>query len=162
MQWLLVLETENDPITACRLMNIFRRKGLKILTLSMVAEPEGYRVTTVVDTNGNEAEHIFNFLRRTEGVQHVTWYSHAPTPAPAFVLAEAEGENGALARLLEAFPGSRVVISNSGKCLLEIPEEGVRHPGEIHSQSPGFLPFMRVRSTRREAQFEPVGAPTAR
>ncbi len=34
MQWLITLDTENDLIVTCRLMNAFRRKGLKIATLS--------------------------------------------------------------------------------------------------------------------------------
>ena len=36
MKWLLELETEKDPISICRLMNIFRRKGVNIVTLSGV------------------------------------------------------------------------------------------------------------------------------
>ncbi len=35
MQWLITLETENDLIVTCRLMNVFRRKGTKISTLAI-------------------------------------------------------------------------------------------------------------------------------
>jgi len=34
MQWLITLDTEQDLIVTCRLMNAFRRKGLKITTLA--------------------------------------------------------------------------------------------------------------------------------
>ena len=39
MQWLITLETEQDLIVTCRLMNVFRRKGLKITTLAMARGP---------------------------------------------------------------------------------------------------------------------------
>ena len=74
MQWLLELETEKDPISTCRLMNIFRRKGLNIVTLSLEAGPAEFSMKALVETAESEVAHIFNFLRRTEGVRHVTCY----------------------------------------------------------------------------------------
>jgi len=78
MQWLLELETDKDPITTCRLMNIFRRKGVNILTLSLVAGTASVSLRAVVETAESEVAHLFNFLRRTEGVQYVTCYRHEP------------------------------------------------------------------------------------
>ena len=49
MKWLIALETDNDPIAACRLMNIFRRKGLKIATLTLAAQPAGFSMMVLVE-----------------------------------------------------------------------------------------------------------------
>src|SRR5690349_20764023 len=76
MQWLLELDTEKDPISICRLMNIFRRKGVNIVTLSLEAGPAEFSMKARVETAETEAAHIFNFLRRTQGVRHVTCYRH--------------------------------------------------------------------------------------
>src|SRR5438094_384410 len=86
MQWLLALETEDDPIPACRLLNIFRRKSVKIGVLTLASRPGGYSMLALVETAEAEVEHIFNFLRRTEGVRHVTCYRHQPSPTASFVL----------------------------------------------------------------------------
>jgi len=74
MQWLLELETEKDPISICRLMNIFRRKGVSIVALSLEAGAAEFSMKALVETAESEVAHIFNFLRRTEGVRHVTCY----------------------------------------------------------------------------------------
>jgi hypothetical protein len=79
MQWLLELGTEKDPISLCRLMNIFRRKGVNLVTLSLASETAEFSLRAVVETAESEVAHIFNFLRRTEGVQHVTCYRHEPS-----------------------------------------------------------------------------------
>ncbi len=71
MRWLIALETEQGLITPCRLMNIFRRKGLKIITLAMAAQPSGYSITATIESPEENADHVFNVLRRTEGVRHV-------------------------------------------------------------------------------------------
>ena len=42
MQWLLTLECDRDPIVLCRLMNIFRRKGLEIENMVLGARAESY------------------------------------------------------------------------------------------------------------------------
>src|SRR5713226_1612933 len=102
VKWLVALETENDPITTCRLMNIFRRKGLKIVTLAMAAGHAAFSILAVLETPEAEMEHIFNFLRRTEGVQHVTYYRHNPGADASFVFVEADGESSSVARFLEA------------------------------------------------------------
>jgi acetolactate synthase regulatory subunit len=85
MQWLIALDTNGDPITSCRLMNIFRRKGVSIVTLAMAARPEGFSVVALAETPESEVEHVFNFLRRVEGTN--PWAtpllsSSMPTPTP--------------------------------------------------------------------------------
>ncbi len=74
MQWLLALETDDDPISICRLMNVFRRKGVNLVTLSLAARARGFSVMALVETSETEVEHLFNFLRRSAGVEHVTCY----------------------------------------------------------------------------------------
>jgi acetolactate synthase regulatory subunit len=76
MQWLITLETEKDTIVTCRLMNVFRRKGLKIVTLAMTTRPSGHSMIAVVELPEADVDHIFNFLRRIEGVRHVACYQH--------------------------------------------------------------------------------------
>ncbi len=76
MQWLITLETEQDLIVTCRLMNAFRRKGLKITTLAMAARPHGFSMMAVLDSPESAIDHLFNYLRRTEGVERVSYYQH--------------------------------------------------------------------------------------
>lgn len=76
MQWLITLETEKDPIVTCRLMNVFRRKGLKIVTLAMTTRPSGHSMIAVVELPEADIDHVFNFLRRMEGVRHVACHRH--------------------------------------------------------------------------------------
>jgi hypothetical protein len=83
MQWFTLLETNDDPITACRLMNIFRRKGLKIVNLSVAAQDQGFSWMAVLDVPEADRQHLFNYLRRTEGVEQVTWRPHAPASEAA-------------------------------------------------------------------------------
>lgn len=95
MQWLLKLETEKDPIIICRLMNIFRRKGVSILRLELEAIGSTFAVTALVDTRESDVPHLFNFLRRTEGVQEVTCYRHeAETDDPGARTGMAAGLGG--------------------------------------------------------------------
>src|SRR5436190_6517706 len=97
MQWLLELETERDPISTCRLMNIFRRKGVNIVALSLEAGPAEFSMKALVETAESEVAHIFNFLRRTEGVRHVTCYRHE-SAADAPVTAKGGGSKGMTSR----------------------------------------------------------------
>ena len=50
MQWLITLDTEQDPIVTCRLMNVFRRKGMKITTLAMAGRPNGFSMMAVLNS----------------------------------------------------------------------------------------------------------------
>ncbi len=156
IQWLLALETENDPIPACRLMNIFRRKSVKVATLTLTSEPSGYSLLALVETAESEVEHLFNFLRRTEGVRHVTCYRPEPSANAKFLLAEANGSG--TSRLLETFPGSKLVYRSQSKCLLEIPA-AVREDGVLAEA--GCLPFARVMTTRDTPSPELVQAPAS-
>lgn len=79
MRWLLALETEKDPIATCRLMNIFRRKGVGILKLELASAETGFALSALVETRDSDVPHLFHFLRRTEGVREVTCYRHEPS-----------------------------------------------------------------------------------
>jgi len=152
MQWLLTLETDNDMISICRLMNIFRRKSLKINTLTMSARVAGFSLMGVVESAETDIDYLFNFLRRTEGVQHVTCYRHEPFPNASFVFMDSEEDNSCVTRLLEAFPGSKLIFASHGKYLLEIPAEKRR--SVAGDRDPAFLPFACVKTTRHAAQQE--------
>jgi hypothetical protein len=158
MQWLISLETENDPIPACRLLNIFRRKGLKIGTFNLAASLTGFSLMAVVDTPETDVEHIYNFLRRTEGIRRVSYYRHAPSADASFVFIDSSANSSIVARFTQTFPESKIIFASNGKYLFEVlSEKGARKfvPG---FEEAGFLPFARVKTTHPEFRAELVGA----
>jgi acetolactate synthase regulatory subunit len=158
MQWLLTLESERDPIVICRLMNIFRRKGLSIETMALAAKPEGYSCVAVVDTPGTEIDHIFNFLRRTEGVSNVACYRHEPSAAAAFLFVESADHPENVKRILEAFPECEVIFASHGKYLFEVRSASQLPQNIAGLGEPGFLPLSRFKTSREHSQMELVGA----
>ena len=159
MQWLVTLETEHDMIAECRLMNIFRRKGLKIATFALATRTEGFSIMAVVETAESAVEHIFNFLRQTEGVQHVSCYRHTLAANASYVLIDAGPRASNVARILETFSKSKLIFASHGKYLLEIPAEG--QSGVLaDSADTEILPLARVMTTQSASHPELVGAPT--
>ncbi len=148
MQWLMALETNEDPITTCRLMNVFRRKGVKITTLALAARAGGYSLITLVETPEADVEHIFNYLRRTEGVHDVTYYRHEPAGKASFVFIDSEADSSSVTRFLKTVPESKLVFASHGKYLLEIPAEKLPRSTSASFGRPEFLPFARVRTSR--------------
>ncbi len=158
MQWLLTLESDRDPIVLCRLMNVFRRKGLEIETLALNAKPESYSLMAVVDSPQADVDHIYHFLRETSGVQGVACYRHEPTQDASFIFVESAGNSENLKRIQEAFPECKVVFASHGKYLVEVPKglpTGTQIPG---LNGPAFLPLSRVRTSQQHPQMELVGA----
>jgi acetolactate synthase regulatory subunit len=158
MQWLLTLESDRDPIVLCRLMNIFRRKGLEIETMALNAKPGSYSLMAVVDTPQADVDHIFHFLRRTDGVKGVTFYQHQPSQDASFIFVESAENPENLKRIQEAFPECKVIFASHGKYLVEVPSGfplGTQIPG---LNEPGFLPLSRVRTSQQHPQMELVGA----
>ena len=158
MQWMLTLESERDPIVICRLMNIFRRKGLSIETMALASKPEGYSCMAVVNTPGTDIDHIFNFLRRTEGVSDVACYRHEPSVAASFLFVESDAHPGNINRILEAFPESKVIFASHGKYLFEVRSASQLPAGVPGLGEPGFLPLSRFKTSREHSQMELVGA----
>jgi hypothetical protein len=157
MLWLVTLETDNDPIPACRLMNIFRRKGVQIVNLSLSAGPTGFSLLSVVETPEGEVEHLFNYLRRVEGVRNVSCYRREPSAPASFVLIDAETESSILARFRQNFSLSRLVFSSGGKHLYEIAADGRSPSATSIFREPGFLPFSRVKASRDVQRPDLVG-----
>lgn len=158
MQWLLTLESDRDPIVLCGLMNIFRRKGLVIETMAVAAKPETYSLMAVVESPASDVDHIFNFLRRTDGVVGVTFYQHEPAQDASFIFVESAESSENLQRIRKAFPECKVVFASHGKYLVEIPSGttlGTEVPG---LGEPGFLPLSRVKTSGQHRQMELVGA----
>ena len=158
MQWLLTLESDRDPIVLCRLMNIFRRKGLEIETLALNAKAESYSLMAVVESPQKDVDHIFHFLRESSGVLGVAYYRHEPTQDASFIFVESAENPENIKRIQEAFPESKVVFASHGKYLVEIPSglfTGAKFPG---LEEPGFLPLSRVRASQHYPQMELVGA----
>ncbi len=159
MQWLMALETNNDPISICRLMNIFRRKGVGVVTLTLAARPEGFSLMALVETPEADVEHLFNFLRRTEGVDHVTYYRHEPSGNASFVFIDEDPAATNLTRFLQTFPESKLIFASHGKYLLEVPAGRRPRPAAADSGELQFVPFARVKTTL--AKPELVGAPAS-
>ena len=159
MQWLVTLETEHDMIAACRVMNVFRRKGMKIAMFALATRAAGFSIMAVVETAESAVEHIFNFLRRTEGVQHVSCYRHTLAANASYVLIDAGPRSTNVARILETFSKSKLIFASHGKYLLEIPAES--HPGVLaDSADTEILPLARVMTTQSAPRPELVSAPT--
>jgi acetolactate synthase regulatory subunit len=158
MQWLMALEIEQDMITVCRMINVFRRKGLKIVTLTMATRPAGFSMMAVVESAEGDVEHIFNFLRRTEGVQHVTYYRHEPSEDASFFFIDGDTDTSRVTDVLKTFPGSKLIFASHGKYLLEVPAESRRTNGLHTFRVPEFLPFARVKTTRGVGRPELITA----
>ena len=159
MKWLIQLATNDDPISACRLMNIFRRKWIRIDTLAMVSRPAGLTLFAVVEFAESELGHLFNYLRRTEGVEGVAFYRPEPAGEASFVFVDAEAGSAGVAQLLKAFPEFKLIFASQGKYLLQLPP-GDQPPAVISGIE--CMPFARVMSSEDFARPEPVGAATER
>jgi hypothetical protein len=147
MKWLIGLETGSDPITLCRLMNIFRRKGANILTLTVASRAGGFSLMALVETPEAEMDHLFHFLRRTDGVRHVTYYRHEPAGAASFVFIDAEASSPGIERFLESFPQAKLIFASQGKYLLEVPADRRARPAATGLGRPEFLPFALVKTS---------------
>jgi hypothetical protein len=156
MQWLMALEISDDPICTCRLMNVFRRKGVGIVTLAMAARPAGFSLIALVETPEADVEHIFNFLRRSEGVYNVTYYRHEPAGDASFVFIDADEHSSSVSRFLQTFPESKLIFASQGKYLLEIPGDRPVRSAVSDSGAQEFLPFARVKTS--VAPSELIGA----
>ncbi len=155
MQWLITLETEQDLIVTCRLMNVFRRKGLKVVTLALATRPEGSSMVAVLESPESDVDHIFNFLRRMEGVQRVTYYRHEISERAAFVFVDADADSSRVADILKTFPDSKLIFASHGKFLLEVPAEA-RRTAQPDFAIPEILPFAFVKTTRSAPRPELV------
>lgn len=157
MRWLLTLETDNDPIAACRLMNVFRRKSVKLVTLALATSRPGYSLLAVVDSSEDDIGHVYHFLRGVGGVQRVAYYRHQPGGEPSLIFIDAEADSSGLARFLEVYPASRLVLASHGKYLYEVPAESPNwESGGLGG--PEFLPLSEVKTSRGAPRSEPVGA----
>lgn len=156
MQWLLTLESDRDPIVLCRLMNVFRRKGLDIETMALGAKPETYSLMALVESPESEVDHIFNFLRRTDGVQGVSFYRHEPSQDATFIFVDSAETSENLRRIQQAFPESKVIFASHGRYLVEVPS-GASVGTQTGMDSPAFLPLSRVRTSQQHQETELVG-----
>ena len=158
MQWLLTLDSDRDPIVLCRLMNNFRRKGVEIETMTLAAKAELYSCIAVVNTAQTDVDHLFHYIRRTEGVVNVSFYRHDPSQRASFVFVESNANPESINRILAVFPEGKIIFASQGKYLLEIPSES-RLPARIPGMDElGFLPLSRVRTSQQNSHSQLVGA----
>jgi hypothetical protein len=154
MRWLLTLETDSDPISACRLVNVFRRKSVKLVTLALASEPAGYLLVAVVDSLQADVGHVYNFVRGMGGVRSVSYYRHEPGDEPAFAFIDAEAGSSSQARFVEAYPSARLVVASHRNCLYAIPAEGAARWEASGLAAPEFLPLAEVKTNREAARPE--------
>ena len=159
MQWLVTIQTDKDPITTCRLVNIFRRKGVQVLNLAMAAQSSGFSVISVVETPESEAEHVYNFLRRMEGVTYVAYYRHAGSDEASFIFVDAATDRGRLARFLETYPEATLIFASHGKYLFELPAKDRSCANGQSLNETEFFPLACMRSSRQLAESEMLSAP---
>ncbi len=156
MQWLLDLEADTDPISTCRLMNVFRRKGVGVAGLSLERGPQGYRLVALVDSPESEIEHLYNYLRRTGGVREIGAYVPQASRQPSFLLVDVGEGASRLAAALESCPGARFVFAGQGKVLFELP--GVTAARCVpQGFGTGFARFKSSAGALRPDQVEAVG-----
>ena len=113
MRWMLALETEKDPIAICRLMNIFRRKGVSILRLELESGASNFSLSALVETRDSDVPHLFHFLRRTEGVHEVTCYRHEPPVDPSGDGSAANRDSSRIIHTSRAAGGQGVIAARS-------------------------------------------------
>jgi hypothetical protein len=121
MKWLIELVTDSDPISACRLMNVFRRKGLNLEALVMAPKLAGFGLIAVVEFAESELGHIFSYLRRTEGVLGVNCYRQGGPAEASFIWVSADSDKADVAQALVAFAEAKLIFASQGKCLREVP-----------------------------------------
>lgn len=160
MQWLVALETDPDLILICRLVNIFRRKGLQVLTLTLATRPESLDFLALIESSESELDHIFNFLRRTVGVRHVTCYRREAEGKASFVFIQQDEKASNVERVLRSFPEAKLVFAKQGKYLLEIPVEADSLRMSLEQGRAEFLPLAPVKTTRTGSCPELVSAET--
>jgi acetolactate synthase regulatory subunit len=142
MRWIFALEAEDDPIIPCRLLNVLRRKGVHINTLTMSERTTALSIMAVVDLPEESVAHIFDFLRRMAGIREVTYYRHEPAGNAAFVFVEA-AEGTEARKLLEIFPQAKLIFAAEGKYLVQVGGDAGSLGSALEHRA-GFLPFVRV------------------
>jgi hypothetical protein len=152
LKWLFTIDTEDDQIVFCRLMNAFRRKGAKIFRMSMATLSGSYCIMVLLEGHTDEIEHIFHFVRRTEGVNNVAYYRECATDEASFVFVDGEGQSLEMTRWPELFPGANLVFASHGKVLFEIPAGSAWPSSASRSSGQDYLGFSCVKASRAGAE----------
>lgn len=145
MKYLLTIEVQDDLIVVCRLLNVLRRKGVRLQALTMTLGNDGYALTTLSEMPDAEVDHLYHFLRRTEGVRQVAYYRQSDSEPASFILVEGDADGGGAARIQSTLPGARVVFTGPGRSLIE-----AEHRASSAISAPGVISFARMRSTREK------------
>jgi len=119
----------------------------------MAARPEGFSVIVLAETPESAVEHIFNFLRRVEGVEQVAYYRHEPLGDASFVFIDADPDSSSLARFLLGFPESKLIFASHGKYLLEVPGDRKPQPASLRGGRQEILPFARVKTSSPQPEL---------
>lgn len=143
MEWLVALEAENNPIVLGRLLNAFRRKGVKIKTLALGTRTAELSLMALVESAEENVEHFLQFIRFMVGVREVTCYRHEPSGKASFIFIETD-DYAPVAKILADFPLSKLVFASQGRYLVEVGEKSYKAGARLPVSDTEFLPFARV------------------
>lgn len=147
MRVLFTIDAESDLIAFGRLVNTFRRKGIGLDRMTLASASEAFRIVVLFEAPEAEIEHIFNFVRRTEGVRRVGYHRPGgPEDSVSFALVDIESERPGSDGWTQIFPHSKWVFASDGKALIEMGAEGPVSVSSSDRERSGFQPFTGVKS----------------
>jgi hypothetical protein len=149
MKWLFNVDVEGDLITVCRLMNIFRRKGIELSRLGTASKGDSFSLVALFDAQETEIDHVFHFLRRTEGVSRVECYRQGKAEEASLILVDGNSDRLDVARWAEVMRGSKLVFASHGQALLEVAPGSAASLFAAYSGSPQPLAFTCVKQGSR-------------
>ncbi len=148
MQWLMFLEMDPDPIALCRLMDVFRRKGPRVASMTATSGSVKTSFVALVECDEPLMEHMFHFLRRSAGIQKVSYYRNQEVESATHLLltlADSPGES--VGRILQGVPGARLVFSNGKSYLFEFLGKAKEHEAVQVIPQENRLPFTHIKTS---------------
>lgn len=147
MQWLIILEIDSDPIALCRLVDVFRRKGLKVTSMTATSSSVETSFVALVECDEPLMEHMFHFLRRSAGIQKVSYYRNQEAEsATHLLLTFADSSGKPVGRILQGVPGARLVFSNGKSYLFEFLGKAKEHEAVQVIPQENCLPFNHIKT----------------
>ena len=147
MQWLIILEMDSDPIALCRLMDVFRRKGLKIASMTVASGSVKTSFVALVECDEAHMDHMFHFLRRSADIQKVSYYRNQEVgSATHLLLTPTDSPVKSVGRILQGVPGARLVFSSGESYLFEFSGKAKEHKAVQTIPQENRLPFSHVKT----------------
>ena len=147
MRWLIILEMDCDPIALCRLMDVFRRKGLKVASMATTSSAIKTSFVALVECDEALMEHMFHFLRRSAGIRKVSYYrNQGVRSATHLLLTPTDSLGKSVGRILQGVPEARLVFSSGESYLFEFSGKAKEHEAVQTIPQENCLPFSHVKT----------------